>query len=32
MYYIDSELTVILAVTGRDFAYVVDESNGVETR
>lgn len=28
MYYVNDELTAILAVTGRDFAYVVDEQTG----
>jgi hypothetical protein len=28
MYYVNDELTAIVAVTGRDFAYVVDEQRG----
>jgi hypothetical protein len=28
MYYVNDELTAILALTGRDFAYVVDEQSG----
>jgi hypothetical protein len=28
MYYVNDELTAIVAVTGRDFAYVVDEQCG----
>ncbi len=32
MYYVDGELTAIFAVTGRDFAYVVDEANGTYIR
>jgi hypothetical protein len=32
MYYVNDELTAILALTGRDFAYVVDEQSGGYTR
>jgi hypothetical protein len=32
MYYVNNELTAILALTGRDFAYVVDERSGGYTR
>jgi hypothetical protein len=32
MYYVNEELTAIVAVTGRDFAYVVDEKSGGYTR
>jgi hypothetical protein len=31
MYYVDDELTIVVAVTGRDFAYVVDEKTGEYT-
>jgi len=32
MYYVNDELTAIVAVTGRDFAYVVDEQSGLYSR